>query len=384
MTAWTAIASSNNSVMTIAFSPAICHIDLGAIGRNFRRLSSLGKLMPVIKADAYGHGLLPVARTLAAAGAERFAVGGADEGAALRDAGHKEQILLLTGCQSREERETASRLGLVSVVSDFASLEKHAALGRDSLVAIKHDSGMGRLGFTLEDLPALLEKLRACPHIRPLLVISHLASADMPEDAAYLEGQSRSFEKFCDGIGAAFPEIERSLGNSAALLAHPRVKYDFFRPGIAIYGGNPLPGNAPAPELEWAMSVAAPILQVKKLKKGQSVSYGRIFTAPEDMPIAIVGCGYAQGLFRRLSGQCEMLVRGRRLPQIGRICMGMSILDAREMPDLQADELAYPLGGQAKTPESPISAAELAEKLETIPYEILCSMGSLNQRVYHA
>lgn len=370
--------------MSTAFSPAVCHIDLGALGRNFRRLASLGNLMPVIKADAYGHGLLPVARALAEAGAERFAVGGTDEGAALRNSGHRAQILLLTGCQSREERETASRLGLLPVVNDFASLEKHAALGRNSQVAIKHDSGMGRLGFTLEDLPALLEKLRAFPHIRPVLVLSHLASADMPEDAAYLDGQLRSFEEFCGCMRAAFPGIECSLGNSAALLSHPRAHYDFLRPGIALYGGNPLPGDASGPELEWAMSVAAPILQMKKLKKGQSVSYGRIFTAPEDMPIAIVACGYAQGLSRRLSGQCEMLARGRRLPQIGRICMGMSILDARKIPDLQAGELAFPLGGQAAPGERPITPAELARKLETIPYEILCSMGSLNQRVYHA
>ncbi len=102
------------------------------------------------------------------------------------------------------------------------------------------------------------------------------------------------------------------------------------------------------------------------------------------MPVAIVGCGYAQGLSRRLSGRCEMLVRGRRLPQIGRICMGMSILDARAMPDLRPDELAFPLGGEAAPGERSVDPAELAQKLETIPYEIICAIGSLNQRVYHA
>lgn len=372
--------------MSFSFSPARCHISLGAVQRNFRRLSKHGHLMPVIKADAYGHGLLPVARALAEAGADMFAVGGTDEGAALRKDGHAARIVLLTGCQGAQEREIARANGLMPVAGDFEALEEYSQMSGRIDVAIKHDSGMGRLGFTLDELPALLAKLRSMPHVRPLLALSHLASADMPQDSAYLERQIRSFEEFCKALRTEYPALECSLGNSAALLAHPQTAFDVLRPGLAIYGGNPLAAtNAAAGDgLEWAMSVSAPILQVKKLKKGQSVSYGRIFTAPEDMPIAVVACGYAQGLARGLSGRCEMLVRGRRLPQIGRICMGMCALDARLMPTLKPGELAFPLGGEAATGEKCVDACELAKKLDTIPYEILCLMGSLNPRTYEA
>lgn len=371
--------------MPLYFSPTRCHIDLAAIKRNFRRLGPPHALMPVIKSDAYGHGLVPVAETLEEAGAQRFAIGGASEGATLRYAGFEQQLLLLTGCHTAKDWEIAAHYGLLPLVNDFTNLEMAAACPHNLEIAIKCDSGMGRLGFAKDDIPAIAEKIRNSPNLRPVMAVSHFASSDMPEDAEYVAGQMAAFGDFAKALGQIFPEIERSLGNSAAALGLPDAAYDVLRPGLAIYGGNPFFGTSreeAGKGLEWAMSLSTPILQVKRLARGQSVSYGRIFKAPRDMDVAVVSCGYSQGLARGLSGRCEMLVRGRRVPQIGRICMSMCMLDVSSIPQIAPGELAWPLGGVAQAGTSPVDAWELAMKLDTIPYELLCLMGSLNRRLY--
>lgn len=371
--------------MPLSFSPTRCHVNLPAIKRNFQRLGPPHALMPVIKSDAYGHGFVPVAKALKEAGAQRFAIGGASEGAHLRQAGFDQQLLLLTGCHTPNDWEIAAHCGLLSLVNDFTNLEMAAACPNNLEIAIKCDSGMGRLGFATDDIPAIAEKIRNSPNLKPVMVVSHFASSDMPEDAEYAAGQMAAFEEFAKALAQIFPGIKRSLGNSAAALGLPAAAYDVLRPGLAIYGGNPFlgtPRENAGDGLEWAMSISTPILQVKRLAKGQSVSYGRIFRAPRDMDVAVVSCGYSQGLARGLSGRTDMLVRGRRVPQIGRICMSMCMLDVSSMPDVAPGELAWPLGGVADAGTSPVDAWELAMKLDTIPYEFLCLMGSLNLREY--
>lgn len=371
--------------MPVSFSPTRCHVNLAAIKRNFQRLGAPGALMPVIKSDAYGHGLLPVAGILDEAGARSFAIGGASEGEELRNAGFGQRLLLLTGCRTPDDWETAALYGLLPLVNDFKNLEMAAACPHNLEIAIKCDSGMWRLGFGKDDIPAIAEKIRNSSNLKPVMAVSHFASSDMPEDAEYAAGQMAAFEDFARALAQIFPAIGRSLGNSAAALGLPDAAYDVLRPGLAIYGGNPFFGtsreNAGA-GLEWAMSISTPILQVKRLAKGQSVSYGRIFRALRDMDVAVVSCGYSQGLARGLSGRCDMLVRGRRVPQIGRICMSMCMLDVSSMPDAAPGELAWPLGGPAAAETSPVDAWELAMKLDTVPYELLCLMGSLNLREY--
>lgn len=367
--------------MPLAFSPTRCHVNLAAIRRNFLRLGNPHGLMPVIKSDAYGHGLVRVANALEQAGAERFAVGGASEGAQLRFQNFEQQILLLTGCHTEQDWNMAAGWNLVPLINDFANLDMAAVCGRPMKIAIKCDSGMGRLGFGLEDIPAIAEKIRNARNLEPVLVVSHFASSDMPEDAEYTRGQIANFADFSTALKEIFPTVERSLGNSAAALGWPDAACDVLRPGLAIYGGNPFYGTSEVEAgkgLEWAMSVSSPILQVKRLKKGQSVSYGRIFTAPRDMNVAVVSCGYSQGLARGLSGRCEMLVRGKRVPQIGRICMSMCMLDVDSVPDAAPGDLAWPLGG----PGDGVDAWEMATKIDTIPYEILCLIGSLNIHEY--
>ena len=244
---------------------------------------------------------------------------------------------------------------------------------------------MGRLGFTPEDAPALVEHLRARPELLPRLALSHLSSVDMPGEDAYTAMQTRRFGRFYQTLRAAFPHILPSLGNSAATIGPARGESGICRPGLALYGGNPFAGTsreAMGKDLEWAMSVAAPILAVHPLRAGESVSYGRIFTAPRDMRVAVAAAGYATGYARALSGRVSLLVRGRRVPQVGRVCMSMLMLDVSAMPEATPGDLAWVLGGPAEPGERPVDAQELAQLLGTIPYEVLCLMGSLNPRVY--
>lgn len=376
--------------MPCTFTPAFCRIDLAALRRNFRRLGEPSGLMPVIKSDAYGHGLLPVAAALADAGARRFAVGTASEGVALRRAGFGQEIVPLMGCLTDEEWRTAAACGLTVLLAGFDDIEAAAAAAsatgaRTVAVALKCDTGMGRLGFTPEDGPALAERLRGHPVLAPRYALTHLSSVDMPGEDAYTAMQLRRFGEFFGALAAAFPQLLPSLGNSAATVGPARAQSGICRPGLALYGGNPFAGTsreALGQDLEWAMSVAAPILAVHPLRAGESVSYGRIFTAPRDMLVAVAAAGYATGFARALSGRVSLLIGGRRVPQVGRVCMSMLMLDVSGMPETRPGDLAWVLGGPAEPGERPVDAQELAQLLDTIPYEVLCLMGGLNPRVY--
>lgn len=365
--------------MAPIFTPSICHIDLGAIAHNFRQLGPANRLMPVIKSDAYGHGVLETAQTLQQAGARRFAVGLASEGAALREAGHGQQIVLLMGCIGENDWQLARRYELMPLVGSFAALQKAAATDSPFSVAIKVDTGMRRLGFSLEDAPLVRDYLVSHPHLRPGMLISHLACADMPEEESFGAEQKRNFDAFYAVLKDAFPDMLRSLDNSASLLTAP--KFDISRPGLAIYGGNPLSQPLDA-DLRWAMSVSTPIIHIRDLRAGESVSYGRIYTAEKPMRIGIAACGYATGFGRSLSNCAQVLVNGKRVPQVGRVCMSMSMVDLTNVPDAKVGDLAWLLGGEAQAGESPVSATEMADWLDTIPYEVLCIMGGQNPRKY--
>ena len=369
------------------FTPSRCHVNLAALRRNFARLGEAARLMPVIKADAYGHGLLPVARALADAGAQRFAVGLVDEGRALRDAGFSQRIVPLLGQLSPEDWQRARALDIMPLVACPDDVARAAALADTAhpwKIALKFDSGMGRLGFTPADVPALLEALRAAPSLRPALALSHLAAADTPDEQPYTLGQIERFTAMTDAVRAVFPDMERSLDNSAGTLAWPQARFEVCRPGYAVYGGNPLAGTDWADkgrELEWIMSFSAPVIQTRSLAKGQSISYGRIFTAPRDMRIAVLGCGYANAVPRALSNALPLRLHGRRVPQVGRICMGMMMADISALENVQPGDRAWLLGGP-DGPDAPVTPDDWAAPLETIAYELLCLVGMTNPRVY--
>lgn len=217
-----------------------------------------------------------------------------------------------------------------------------------------------------------------------MLALSHLACADMPGETAYTQAQAERFASMCAVLREAFPDIARSLGNSAGALGLPESRYEACRPGLALYGGNPFAGTAwetRGTGLEWVRSVQLARPAGTALKAGQSVSYGA-FTAPQAMTVAVVAAGYATGFARALSNRIDLLINGRRVPQVGRVCMSMLMADVSSLPDVRTGDTAWILGGPAAPGQRPVSAQEMADELGTIPYEILCLMGSTNPRVY--
>lgn len=363
-------------------TPSTCYVNLAAIVRNFRKLGEPDTLLPVIKSDAYGHGLSEVGMVLGRAGATRFAVGLVDEGSTLRQFGNRQDIFILMGCLGADDWEVAMRYELTPLVGSFDDLRNARDLlkrypGKKQPVAIKVDTGMSRLGFELQEAGAVLDFLRQNPDLEPKMVVSHLACADDPAEEEFTSGQLRKFDEFYSVLSPAYPDLLRSAGNSAATIAGKG--HDIGRPGLALYGGNPLEGST-GPDLEWAMSVSSPIIHIRDLKPGQSVSYGRIFTPEKPTRIAIVACGYANGFNRRLSNRARALVNGKSVPEVGRVCMSMSCLDITGHENVKVGDAAWIMGGEGEHPVTPL---EMANTLDTIPYEILCLMGELNPRVYN-
>ena len=372
------------------FSPSLCHIELGAIRRNFGRMGQPQALMPVIKSDAYGHGLVPVARVLAEAGAQRFAVGTVSEGMALRDAGLRQTIVPLLGALTDVDWQGAVMQGLTPVVGNFDQLERAAAhchAGRTLRVAIKCETGMGRLGFSEAELPQVIDRLRTTQGLEPVMVLSHFSCADVPEQEAYTQDQVRRFTAMSDALRGVFPEIKRSLCNTAGTIGRPEAHFEICRPGISLYGGNPFTGTAWQDKgarlgLEWAMSVSAPIIEVREVAEGRSVSYGRLFTAQKPATVAVVAIGYATAFNRSLSTRTAMIINGRRVPQVGRVCMGMIMADVTGLPPVRVGDTAWLVGGPAEPGQNPVTPQDIADTLGTISYEVLCLFGGMNPRVY--
>lgn len=368
------------------FTPSTCHIDLGALARNFIALGKPEKLMPVIKADAYGHGLLQVAYTLNKCGAKNFAVGTVSEGIALRKRGFSQTIVPLLGCLNMEECQLALNNALMPVIGNFADLDRLESVAQQGSsnveIAIKCDTGMSRLGFGQDDIPFLLERLDRRTHLRPAMLISHLACADMPEELGFTNQQIKKFNAFYESLKSLNYKILRSLGNSAATLGLEKTHFDLLRPGLVLYGYSPFESERKDNFPELVMSVSTPIIHVRDLEQGQSVSYGRAFTAQRPMRIAITACGYATGFNRSLSNRSFMMVNGKRARQVGRVCMSMTMLDITDIKDAKPGDRAWILGGPASEDFSPITASEIAALLDTIPYEILCQFGAMNPRQF--
>ena len=372
-----------------AQSPGKVEIDLPALAANYIYLKKQtpAMLMPVIKADAYGHGIVPACRTLAGAGAEQFAVGTVEEGALLREAGFGGTLLALLGATAPGDVELAIEKRVMLLAGSAEQIRRIGARanGREVLTALKFNTGMNRLGFVPGNLSSLFALLEENPCVKPVLAISHLASADEDDGVQATLRQIEVFKDLARAVKLRFPEIKTSLYNSAGLLAYSKeFATDYARPGLALYGANPLFGTKfNRPEIDAAlrpvMGVKAPVVQVHPLCKGESISYGGTFTAPEDMRVAIVAAGYSQGYSRSMANKSEMNLNGKRCRVLGRICMQLTAIDVGGQPDAAEGDFAYILGGEG---DSPVTAHELAAWWGTIPYEAFCLLGSMNARNY--
>jgi len=360
-------------------------IDLEALRNNYRLVQELVpptvRVMCVVKADGYGHGMLETARALAEAGAKHFAVAIAEEGVQLRENGIEGEILVLGAATPRAASE-AIRHSLSQTVftPDMVYLlEKEALrLQMDARVHIKLDTGMNRIGLrTAEEARAVAKALEECPHVKPCGIYTHLAAADEPQADGTLNEYSRmQLERF-RALRACFPpSIPMHAANSALTLLEPGNDFDMVRAGIVLYGYPPVPSRLPFRNV---MNWRTEVVHVKNVSSGEAIGYGCTFTAPCEMRVATVAVGYGDGYHRACSHGGMMLIRGRRASILGRVCMDQTMVDVTDIPDVAVGDEVVLLGRQGV---EEIDAEELARWADTISYEVLLSIAPRVPRLY--
>ncbi len=354
-------------------------IDLGALSHNVQQLVKFlaprTQLMAVVKADAYGHGAVTVAKTALEAGASWLGVATVPEGIQLREDGIKAPILILGATNTPEQIQAIAHWRLQPTLCspkqalEFSNTLETINYNSSLPVHIKLDTGMSRLGTNWQQAAQFVQLVQGLPHLDIASIYSHLATADSIDATVMIE-QHRRFEEAITSVkskGIKIPSLH--LANSAATLADPTLHYDMVRVGLAIYGLYPATHLENQIKLQPVLQLKARVTQVKTIAAGTGVSYGHHFIAPREMRLAVVGIGYADGIPRSLSSQMEVLIRGQRVSQIGAITMDQIMLDVSSIPDLQEGEIVTLLGEQGK---EQISANDWANRLNTISWEILC------------
>jgi alanine racemase len=374
--------------------PTWAEIDLDALCANYRKLENLlrrGKpadmiathlrLIPAIKADAYGHGAVRVAHALSRAGAKAFAVAIVEEGASLRSAGIGGEILVLEGPWPGQEAHALDAGLTLAVFSPEAVRRIEAAAARRGQIVdvhVKIDTGMSRLGAPWDRLDALVEQLRAAPHVRVSGIFSHLAAAD-EEDRSFTLEQARRFRLARSRFHAArFEPIEMHLANSAGLLFFPELSWFSARPGIALYGYAPAPDRSPA-AFEPVLSLKSRLGHIHRVAAGQTIGYNRRFRAPRDMIAATIPAGYADGYRRGLSGKAKIIVRDAWADVVGTVSMDMIVADISHLQDPREGEEVILLGSSSSCR---FNAEDWAAALGTICYEVLCGISPRVPRLY--
>lgn len=357
--------------------PTHAHVDLDALRHNLAAVRALTRpgtrVLAPVKGDAYGHGAPAVARALEAAGVDWFGVALVEEGAQLREAGVTRPVLCLGGVGRHGSEEAVAR-GLTPVVydeGDAARLDAAAArAGRPIPVHLKVDTGMGRLGVPTAQWERFLDRIAGFRHLEVEGLLTHFAVSEAP-DATYTLEQGRRFREALAQARArgVHPRLLHTC-NSGGLLTRPELHLDMVRPGIVLYGVAPAPHLRDRVPLRPVMRVATQVLFVKDLPRGASVSYGRTWVARRPSRIATLPVGYADGYPRALANRADVLVRGRRCPVVGVVCMDLVMVDVTDLaePVESGDEVVL-LGAQG---DERITADELAGHVGTIPYEILC------------
>lgn len=348
-------------------------VDLACIQHNLtvvRSLAPRSRVMAAVKADAYGHGAVPVARALESAGVDALAVACLEEAMELRQAHVVAPIALLEGVISSEEAAQAVYERLQIVVHDHWQLALLEALPVSAQLSLwfKLDSGMHRLGFPLGDVPQLVDVLRRHPNWKLEGWITHLACADEP-DNDFTTQQMARFDAALMGVPGP-----RSVANSAGIIAWPDARRDWVRPGLALYGSSPLATRSAASlGLQPAMTLESRLIAVREFAAGERVGYGGHFVCPEHMPIGVVAVGYADGIHRAFANGTPVMVAGKRVPLAGRVSMDMITVDLRAAPQAT-------VGDPVRLWGPGLPAEEVAPHAGTLAYELYCG---LTQRVHY-
>ena len=360
-------------------------IRLDAIEHNYRAITAAlpegCQMLGVCKANAYGHGAARVAQRLQEAGCRWIAVNCYDEVEELRAAGVQTEILML----SPQPANIALDIVDLDATQAVGSLEYAENLNRYLMgtdlrlkVHMKLETGMGRTGFDATNPACREEMLRALrlEHLDFTGVFTHFAVSDEPEQEAFTRGQYRCFTETIAFLeretGRRFPI--RHCANSGAVVNYPEMALDMVRPGLLLYGLYPGREHGGL-ELEPAMQLKSRVCDITHHRRGDTISYGRTFTCERDVTLAVIPAGYADGLLRSLSGKMDVLVRGQRVRQVGRICMDLCMLDVTDVPGVRVGDVVTIFGTEP-------TACEQAEKAGTIPYELICAMSQRVPRVY--
>ncbi len=356
----------------------LARIDLSALRHNLalaRRHAPESKQLAVIKANAYGHGMLRVAQALEAADA--FAVARISEALTLRKAGIGKDILLLEGVHNRDELQLAQQQGLQLVVHQAEQISLlQQVTGEPLTVWLKIDTGMQRLGFRPEQVASAYRQLLECANVKgaPVLM-THLANADNRSSAG-TEEQCRLFES-----AVADLEGQHSIANSAGLLAWPTTRRHWVRPGLMLYGASPFIDSSAADwDLRPVMSLESRLIAVKQCKKGEAVGYGGRWRCPEDMRIGIAAIGYGDGYPRHVPDSTPVLINSQRVGIVGRVSMDMLAIDLRSCAKAKMGDPVLFWGKSSEGILLPIE--EVAEKADSIAYELFCQVTSRVDVIY--
>jgi len=362
-------------------------IDLAALRYNYTNAQAVVgdqvKVMAMVKADAYGHGLVLSAKALYEAGARIFGVAEVEEGVRLRENGLAGDILVLLGVTA-DSAAAVILHKLTPVIFDLdAAKELSAAAVKASTkvpVHLKVDVGMGRLGIMPEQVVPFIEALRKLPGIALAGLFSHFPLADVSDEATLAQ-----LERFTEILRTVHetvsPEVEMvHIANSAALLRLPQSYFDVVRPGITLYGCYPAGGKdySEVLKIKPVMSFKTRVVQVKELPTGHGISYGHRYVTDRPTRIAVLPVGYDDGYLRGLTGKAQVLIRGRRAPVRGTICMNLCMADITDIQDVRVGDDVVLMGRQG---DQEISADEIASWLDTISYEVLCLFGRRNRHV---
>jgi alanine racemase len=353
--------------------PARALLDAGALKHNLqqvRRYAPRARIMAVVKANGYGHGLAWVAQTLSES-ADAFGVSSVEEGVQLRLAGMTRPVCLLEGFFTADELPLLSKQHLEPVVHNEDQLRALATAPASSplTVWVKVDTGMHRLGFPPAAVPDVLQQLRHVPAVTQVRIMSHFARAEFSNDAV-TQSQINDFAGLTRNL-----ELETSLANSAGILVWPASHLGWVRPGIMLYGASPLADkDATMLDLRPVMTLESALIAVQPRKKGDAIGYGGDWRCPEDMPVGVAAIGYGDGYPRHAPPGTPVLVNGRRVPTVGRVSMDMITLDLRTQPRAKIGDPVV-LWGQG------LPVEQVAESAGTLSYELLCHVTERIPRV---
>jgi alanine racemase len=371
----------------------VAHVDLSALQSNFAAIQTFvggPRIIAVVKANAYGHGSARVALALERAGATMLACADIEEGIVIRQAGVRVPILVF-GALSVSDLDGLFEFTLTPTISTpgAAKAVQSAAARHKTTIGyhLKIDTGMNRLGFRHDNLRRTLPDLLSSANLRLDAVYTHFASADVPESPVFNDQRER-FETAWSVVQGLIVDrglqpagVLRHACNSAALLRDSRVWYDAVRPGLLLYGIVP-PPLASTIQLAPVMSLTSRVVAVKGLRPGEGVGYGWRYHADSPRTVAVIPAGYADGLDTRLCGRGHVLIRGQRVPIVGAVSMDMITVDVTNLGAVQPGDEVVILGRQGSEIWQQIDAREVAAAIGTIPWEIVCRLGTRIERQY--